>query len=447
MIKLIKQIFNLNNIDNIRLYLLSNWWVLLIITIITFLGLILWIYLLDRKEKKNSIFTLSWLMILIFPIIVIKVNTIDNIINWRWLNYILVAVLIFLGSVLWIYFLRRIATESKKKKRKIFEVFKIDKEKIQKPKFIIPAYLVLFLIIILFPFITSMYQVNLIITVLIYVMLGLGLNIVVGLGGLLNLGYVAFYAVGAYSYALLNHHFGINFWIALPIGALLSTIFGLIVGFPVLRLRGDYLAIVTLAFGEIIRLVLENWNDFSFGPSGIANIPHPGFFGIKFSLEQVTIYIYFLMILLTILTIFIVHRLENSRLGRAWIAMREDEVACQTMGINVTKAKLTSFALGATWAGLAGVMFAAKITFINPSSFTIWESIMILCIVVLGGMGSILGVIIAAFILILLPEYLRVFSMYRYLIYGALLVVMMVFRPGGIINAKRKVYQYKEKKE
>jgi branched-chain amino acid transport system permease protein len=280
-----------------------------------------------------------------------------------------------------------------------------------------------------------------------YVMLGLGLNIVVGLGGLLHLGYVAFYAVGAYSYALLNYHFGINFWIALPLGALLSTIFGLIIGFPVLRLRGDYLAIVTLAFGEIIRLVLENWNAFSFGPSGIANIPRPGLFGIHMNLKQVTIYIYFLMILLTILTIFVVHRLENSRLGRAWIAMREDEIACQTMGINVTKAKLTSFALGATWAGLAGVMFAAKTTFINPASFTIWESIIVLCIVVLGGMGSIIGVIIAAFILILLPEYLRVFSDYRMLVFGAILVIMMIFRPGGIINAKRKVYQYKEKKE
>lgn len=403
--------------------------------------------MINLKDIKKAFFISIWIIFLTFPLVVIKVNTITKTIIWKWYNLIYVGIATFITAICWNYLLKRKTIESKKKKRDIFEILKINSDIIQKPKFTIPAYSILFLFIIIFPFLSSMYQVNIMITALMYVMLGLGLNIVVGLGGLLNLGYVAFYAVGAYSYALLNHHFGVNFWIALPIGALLSTIFGLIIGFPVLRLRGDYLAIVTLAFGEIIRLVLENWNEFSFGPSGIANIPRPGFFGITFSLKHVTIYIYFLMILLTILTIFVVQRLENSRLGRAWVAMREDEIACQTMGINVTKAKLTSFALGATWAGLAGVMFAAKTTFINPASFTIWESIIILCIVVLGGMGSILGVIIAAFILILLPEYLRVFSEYRMLVFGALLVVMMVFRPGGIVNAKRKVYQYKEKKE
>ena len=242
-----------------------------------------------------------------------------------------------------------------------------------------------------YPFVFSMYQTNIMITALIYIMLGLGLNIVVGLAGLLDLGYVAFYAVGAYSYALLNYHFGLNFWLALPIGAAMGAIFGILLGYPVLRLRGDYLAIVTLGFGEIIRLILENWNEFSFGPSGIANIPRPGFFGIKMSLEQSTIYIYFLLIALVIFTIFVVNRLKDSRIGRAWIALREDEVACQAMGIDRTKTKLTAFALGATWAGMAGVMFAAKTTFINPASFTIWESINVLCIVVLGGMGSIVG--------------------------------------------------------
>lgn len=403
--------------------------------------------MINFKDFRRAFFISIWIMFLTFPLLAIKVNTITKTIIWRWKYPFYIGLITFIIAILWIYFLKRKTVESKKTKRDIFEIFKIDRELIKRPWFIFLEYSILVLFIIVFPLFSSMYQVNIMITALMYVMLGLGLNIVVGLGGLLNLGYVAFYAVGAYSYALLNHHFGVNFWIALPIGALLSTLFGLIVGFPVLRLRGDYLAIVTLAFGEIIRLVLENWNEFSFGPSGIANIPRPGFFGIALNLKQVTIYIYFLMILLTILTIFIVNRLENSRLGRAWVAMREDEIACQTMGINVTKAKLTSFALGATWAGLAGVMFAAKTTFINPSSFTIWESIIILCIVVLGGMGSILGVITAAFILILLPEYLRIFSEYRMLVFGALLVVMMVFRPGGIVNAKRKVYQYKEKKD
>ena len=403
--------------------------------------------MLKIKDIKNALLISLWLMFLTFPIAVIKVNTIENTVIWRWINLLLIGIATFLISLLWIYLLRRQEKEGEKEKKDIFEICRINKEFCKSPKFLIPSYSALFLFVIALPFFSSLYQVNIIITALMYVMLGLGLNIVVGLGGLLHLGYVAFYAVGAYSYALLNYHFGINFWLALPLGALFSTIFGLIIGFPVLRLRGDYLAIVTLAFGEIIRLILENWNDFSFGPSGIANIPRPGLFGIHMNLKQVTIYIYFLMILLTILTIFVVHRLENSRLGRAWIAMREDEIACQTMGINVTKAKLTSFALGATWAGLAGVMFAAKTTFINPASFTIWESIIILCIVVLGGMGSIIGVIIAAFILILLPEYLRIFSEYRMLVFGAILVIMMIFRPGGIINAKRKVYQYKEKKE
>jgi branched-chain amino acid transport system permease protein len=281
------------------------------------------------------------------------------------------------------------------------------------------------------------------ITALIYVITGLGLNIVVGLAGLLDLGYVAFYAVGAYSYALLNYHFGLGFWFALPMGAGLALMFGVLLGFPVLRLRGDYLAIVTLGFGEIIRLILENWNDFSFGPSGIANIPRPGFFGIELSLSEATTYLYFLMIALVLMTIFVVARLQNSRIGRAWIALREDEVACQAMGIDKTKTKLTAFAMGATWAGMAGVVFAAKTTFINPASFTIWESIIILCVVVLGGMGSVFGVICGALILILLPEYLRAFSEYRMLIFGSVLVVMMVFRPGGIVSEVRRTYQFK----
>ena len=283
-------------------------------------------------------------------------------------------------------------------------------------------------------------------TALIYVVLGLGLNIVVGLAGLLDLGYVAFYAVGAYSYALLNYHFGLGFWVALPIGAMLGATFGILLGFPVLRLRGDYLAIVTLGFGEIIRLILENWNEFSFGPSGIANIPRPGFFGVDMSLETATVYIYFLMIAMTLFTIFVVNRLQNSRIGRAWIALREDEIACQAMGIDKTRTKLTAFALGATWAGMVGVIFAAKTTFINPASFTFLESAIILSIVVLGGMGSIIGVIIGAFVLILLPEYLRAFADYRMLMFGAIMVIMMVFRPQGIISGIRRTYQFKAQK-
>ncbi len=190
----------------------------------------------------------------------------------------------------------------------------------------------------------------------------------------------------------------------------MAATFGILLGFPVLRLRGDYLAIVTLGFGEIIRLILENWGEFSQGPSGISNIPRPGFFGIDFNLDQAILYTYYLMILLVIVTIFIVNRLQDSRLGRAWIALREDEIACQAMGIDKRKTKLVAFSLGAFWAGIVGVMFAAKTTFVNPASFTFLESAIILSIVVLGGMGSIIGVLFGALILILMPEYLRALS-------------------------------------
>jgi branched-chain amino acid transport system permease protein len=298
-----------------------------------------------------------------------------------------------------------------------------------------------------FPFVFSSYQTSIMTTALMYVILGLGLNIVVGLAGLLDLGYVAFYAVGAYSYALLNQHFGLGFWSALPAGALLGALFGILLGFPVLRLRGDYLAIVTLGFGEIIRLILENWNEFSSGPSGIANIPRPSLFGYDLSLRASNIYLYFLMLAFVFVTIFVVGRLQNSRIGRAWIALREDEVACQAMGIDKTRTKLTAFALGATWAGMMGVVFAAKTTFVNPASFTFLESAMILSIVVLGGMGSIVGVVIGALVLILLPEYLRAFSDLRMLLFGATMVVMMVFRPEGIVRTARRSYRFRETEE
>jgi branched-chain amino acid transport system permease protein len=398
--------------------------------------------LITFEEIKRSFLVCLWFMFLTFPIMVIRVNTVEDVIEWRWFNLLIVGLGSFFLSFVWRYFIRK--QERGKKKAQAGEIgeIAISRRLLREPKIYVPALVVLSIFAVVFPFIFSMYQINIMITGLIYVMLGLGLNIVVGLAGLLDLGYVAFYAVGAYSYALLNYHFGINFWIALPIGAGLGAFFGILLGFPVLRLRGDYLAIVTLGFGEIIRLILENWNEFSFGPSGIANIPRPPFFGVQLSLQNATIYIYYLMILLVIFTIFVVQRLQNSRIGRAWIALREDEVACEAMGIDKRKTKLTAFALGATWAGMAGVIFAAKTTFINPASFTIWESIIILCIVVLGGMGSIVGVVIGAFILILLPEYLRVFSEYRMLVFGAMLVLMMVFRPGGIVSDVRRTYKF-----
>ena len=396
------------------------------------------------NELKKSLFVSLWFMFLTFPIMVIRVNTVENIIQWRWANLFLVGVGSFVLSALWRYLIRR--KEQGIQKTEVDGVARVtlSQRLLNNRRFTIPALFIVSILALAFPFVFSLYQTNIMITAMIYVLLGLGLNIVVGVAGLLDLGYAAFYCVGAYSYALLNYHFGFGFWSVLGIGAGLAALFGIILGFPVLRLRGDYLAIVTLGFGEIIRLIMENWNEFSFGPSGIANIPRPGFFGVEMDIEQVTIYVYFLMIGMSLFTIFVVNRLQDSRIGRAWIALREDEVACQAMGIDKRKTKLMAFALGATWAGFAGVIFAAKTTFINPASFTLWESINILCVVVLGGMGSIVGVIVGAFVLILLPEYLRFLSEYRILAFGAVLVVMMVFRPGGIVETVRRTYQYKE---
>ena len=395
------------------------------------------------EEIKRSFLVSIWFMFLTFPIMVIRVNTVENIVQWRWERMFMVGIGSFFLSFLWRYFLKRKQHSQKNADGEEGNHVSWNRRIAREPRFYIPALIAVCIFVLIFPFIFSLYQTNIMITALIYVITGLGLNIVVGLAGLLDLGYVAFYMVGAYSYALLNIHYGIGFWLALPIGAGVALILGVLLGFPVLRLKGDYLAIVTLGFGEIIRLIMENWNEFSFGPSGIANIPRPGFFGIKMTLDEVTIYMYFLIILLVLFTIFVVRRLQDSRIGRAWIALREDEVACQAMGIDKTKTKLSAFAMGATWAGMAGVVFAAKTTFINPASFTLWESIIILCVVVLGGMGSILGVICGAMILILLPEYLRVFSEYRLLVFGAVLVVMMVFRPGGIVTQSRRIYQFK----
>jgi branched-chain amino acid transport system permease protein len=395
------------------------------------------------NELKKSFLVSLWFMFLTFPIMVIRVNTVENIIQWRWANLFFVGIGSFALSALWRYLIRR--KEQGLHRTEVDGIARVtlSQRLLSQRRFTIPALIVVGIGALVFPFVFSIYQTNIMITALIYVMLGLGLNIVVGVAGLLDLGYVAFYAVGAYSYALLNYHFGLGFWTVLPIGGGMAAMFGIILGFPVLRLRGDYLAIVTLGFGEIIRLILENWNAFSFGPSGIANIPRPGLFGIDLNIEQATIYVYFLMIAMSLATIFVVNRLQDSRIGRAWIALREDEVACQAMGIDKRKTKLMAFSLGATWAGFAGVVFAAKTTFINPASFTIWESINVLCVVVLGGMGSIVGVIVGAFILILLPEYLRFLSEYRMLAFGTVLVMMMVFRPGGIVETVRRTYQYK----
>lgn len=293
---------------------------------------------------------------------------------------------------------------------------------------------------------------------LVYIMLGMGLNIVVGLAGLLDLGYVAFYAVGAYAYALLAKHYGISFWMAIPITALLAAGAGTVLGFPVLRMHGDYLAIVTLGFGEIIRILLVNMTGFTGGPNGMSaprpslfgleftreakqgGIPFHEFFGIDFNAYYRYVYLYLIALLFTLFVIFVFKRLREMPMGRAWEALREDEVACKALGINHTTTKLSAFTLGASFAGIAGVLFAAMEGFINPSSFTFLESAIILSIVVLGGMGSILGIIIAAVAVTLLPELFREFQQYRMLIFGMAMVFIMVWRPGGLIKVRRKSF-------
>jgi branched-chain amino acid transport system permease protein len=302
------------------------------------------------------------------------------------------------------------------------------------------------------------------IQILIYVMLGFGLNIVVGLAGLLDLGYVAFYAVGAYSYALMAKTFDFSFFTLLPIAGLLAAFWGILLGFPVLRLRGDYLAIVTLAFGEIIRLVLINWVPVTNGYAGISGIPRPTFFGIPFNASDSgfaavfglefspiyrTIFLYYLILALVLLTAFVTVRLRRLPIGRAWEALREDEIACRSLGINTTNTKLTAFAIGAMFGGFAGSFFATRQGFISPESFTFLESATILAIVVLGGMGSQIGVAIAAVAMIGGTEILReldflkqIFgsgfdpTQYRMLLFGFAMVAIMIWKPRGLIATR-----------
>ena len=262
-----------------------------------------------------------------------------------------------------------------------------------------------------------------------YVMLGLGLNIVVGYAGLLDLGYVAFYAIGAYTAAILTKIFGWSFWAAIPVSASAAATSGVLLGLPVLRLRGDYLAMVTLGFGEIVRIILNNL-EFTGGPNGIISIPRPrlGDFIIKDPMH-----FYYLILVFCVLTIIAVDRLRNSRIGRAWTYIREDELAAEMSGISLLHLKILAFALGATWSGFAGAIFAVKMRLVAPESFTWVESFIILCIVVVGGMGSIPGVAVGAAAMIVLPEVLRGFSQYRMLVFGGALVCLMLFRPQGVV--------------
>ncbi len=322
----------------------------------------------------------------------------------------------------------------------------------------------LLVIAVLFPlaFYDNPYFLGIAIIILTYVMLGWGLNIVVGLAGLLDLGYVAFYAVGAYSYAIIAQEYGWSFWVCLPLAGLFAAFFGVLLGFPVLRLRGDYLAIVTLAFGEIVRIVLLNWVSLTNGPNGIGSIPRATFFGIpfnatdegfaaRFGLEfdptHRTVFLFYVILVLALITNWVTIRLRKLPVGRAWEALREDEIAVRSLGINPTNTKLTAFAIGAMFGGFAGAFFATRQGFISPDSFTFPESALILAIVVLGGMGSQLGVAIAATVMTASFELFREFEQFRLVIFGFAMVGIMVWRPRGLISTREPTVYLKERKK
>lgn len=394
------------------------------------------------KRLIRSVLISIWFMVLVFPVVGIKI--IKRAPQFFYERVLIIGLIAFVLAILWSWYFE--VYKNKGPSDGVFSRFfkkcsalseRVNNDNRTALKLII----ILFIAFMILPVFTSMYQTTVYSLAFLYVMLALGLNIVVGIAGQLVLGYAAFYAVGAYTYALLNQYLGLGFWICLPIAGFITVVAGLLLAFPVLKLRGDYLAIVTLGFGEIVRLLLINWANFTGGNRGIANIPRPGLFGIDLSPEAATIYVYYLCLFAAIITIVIVARLINSRVGLALQALREDEIASEAMGIDLRKIKLSAFALGSCWAGFAGVLFAARNSYINPTSFTFMDSAMILSMVVLGGMGSIVGVSLAALVLTLLPEYLRAFSEYRMLIFGLLMVTMMVFRPQGIIPpAKRKYY-------
>jgi len=292
-------------------------------------------------------------------------------------------------------------------------------------------------------------------TVLIYVLLGMGLNVTVGLAGLLDLGFVAFYAIGAYSFAILSTQGGLGFWTCLPLSGLIAALFGVLLSMPILRLRGDYLAIVTLGFGEITRIVILNWQGFTGGPAGISGIPRPTLFGmsfdkrppegltsfhavtgIDFSSEHRLIFLYFIALALVMVAAWVINRLRALPVGRAWEALREDEIACRSLGINPTASKVSAYAVGGMLGGFAGCFFAARQGFVSPESFGFIESALILAIVVLGGMGSQVGVVIAALFIVLLPEVGREFADFRMIVFGIAMIVIMVWRPGGLLSQR-----------
>lgn len=289
------------------------------------------------------------------------------------------------------------------------------------------------------------YRIDVLVNAGIFMMLALGLNVIVGYAGMLNLGYAALFAVGAYAYGILNTALGVPFWPGLAVAGFAAAGVGMLLAFPALRLGGDYLAIVTLGSGEIVRILLNNLDGWTGGPNGLLGIDHPSlFFGYDFGVESAPYF--YLVILLLGGIIFALKRLEYSRLGRAWMALREDELAAGAMGINLVWTKLSAFGIGGFIAGLAGAVFAAKQGTVSPDSFDFVVSVMVLAMVVLGGLGNIKGVLLGALVLSLLPEFLRGFEIYRMLIFGAAMILMMLFRPQGMLGESHHREEYRRER-
>ncbi|CCH49034.1 ABC transporter permease subunit [Pseudodesulfovibrio piezophilus] len=371
---------------------------------------------------------LVWFLILLWPLLGIKPEGLEFATTFKVFGYVAVAAvfIMFFYQIKEAGYLDSVGTPVKAGMSGVQVLY----EKL--PRWLLLG--VVLAIAVGFPLMTGRYAHDVAISVLIYICLGLGLNIVVGLAGLLDLGYIAFYGVGAYTYALLSLHFGMSFWLCLPVAGLCAAIAGCIIGYPTLRMRGDYLAIVTLGFGEIVRLILNNWMALTNGPNGILSIPRPEIFGVQFkSLSS----LYYVILGIAVFTILAVYRLNHSRIGRAWEAIREDETAAELMGVNTFLLKLLAYGMGATFAGFAGAFFAARMRFVGPESFSFLESAMVLAMVVLGGMGSIPGVILGVIALVALPEAFREFELYRMLVFGGVMTLMMLIRPAGIWPAKR----------
>jgi len=394
----------------------------------------------SKQIWKKYILALVWFLVLLWPLLgILEDGTISfkqTMTVWSW-----VAAVTF--CILLLYFGYRTRAF-----KQVSEPLSDVGRKIKKLSDAIPTPALITMALVAavaFPLFTGRYAQDVAINVLVYICLGLGLNIVIGLAGMLDLGYIAFYGVGAYTYALLSIHYQLSFWLALPVSCFFAAIAGCIIGYPTLRMRGDYLAIVTLGFGEIVRIILNNWMSLTNGPNGILGIKAPGIYLPQFSggltFEHIYLkklhYLYFVILLLCIFTIIAVYRLNYSRIGRAWEAIREDETVAELMGVNIFQLKLLAYAMGATFGGLAGAFFAARMRFVSPESFTFIESAMVLSMVVLGGMGSIPGIILGAMALIVLPEVFREVELYRMLAFGAAMTLMMLFRPKGLIPAKR----------